>query len=457
MVDAERKQYIFDQVGYKPHSKKQSNIHFSDARFKILACGRRYGKTTFGGKELTAALCDPEEIGYYWIVGPKYSTGEKEFRIVWDDVIKKLKWGDKVKKAFNVKQGDMRIEMPWGTVLEVKSAERKDGLLGEGLKGVIMAECAQHDAETWEQYIRPALFDQRGWAIFSSTPKGYNWFQGLYMLGLMKEIHPGYESWCLPSWENPILFPDGFESEEIQEMKSKVSEEYFAQEIAADFVSYAGKIYTEFGAHNIKHIPYEPRWANFWAFDYGWNNPFVCLDIMLDPFDNVYIWREFVKSHDASFNHGHFLLDRNNPPGFHVDGMFGDPRGGDSAANLELVLGAISHADLDWATGIEYVKRWMQVQDDGLPKLFIDPAGCPELVRQLERLEYIEDKGSINPREMQHKYDDHGPDALRYFMGQYFHLGAGSSLADIYSGNTRQTEAATFFQNNSPMGRYARF
>lgn len=454
MIDLERKQYVFDQIGYTAHSIKQQNIHNSTARFKVLSCGRRYGKTTFGGKELTAAMCDPEAIGYYWIVGPKYATGEKEFRVVYDDIVKKLGWGDKVKKQYNINQGQMRLEMPWGSILEVKSAERKDGLLGEALQGVIMSECAQHDVDTWEQYVRPALSDHRGWAIFSSTPKGYNWFQGLYMLGLA-EI-PGYESWSLPSWENPIVYPGGRNDPEIKEIEGRVSPDYFLQEIAADFVSYAGKIYTEFGPHNITNIEYNPLWSNYWAFDYGWNNPFVCLDIMVDPEDNVYVWREFQKSHDASFNHGHYLLERDDPPHFHVDGRYGDPRGGDSKANLEIVLGAITDPDLDWTIGIEHVKRWLKLQSNGKPKLFIDPS-CTDLIRQMERLEYATGSGSINPREQQHKYDDHGPDALRYFMGQHFYLGSGSSLADIYSPGTQHSEAATFFQNNSQIGRFADF
>ena len=454
MIDLERKQYIFGKIGYTAHSLKQQEIHNSPARFKTLACGRRYGKTVFGGKEITAAVCDPDQAGYYWIVGPKYVTGEKEFRVVYDDIVKKLRWGDKVKKSYNVKQGDMRLEMPWGTILEVKSAERKDGLLGEALRGVLMSECAQHDADTWEQFIRPALSDHKGWAIFSSTPKGYNWFQGLYMLGQLGD--PAYESWCLPSWENPIVYPGGRDDPEIKDIEDKVSPEYFSQEIAAEFVSYAGKIYTEFGKHNIRSLEYNPLWPNYWTFDYGWNNPFVCLDIQVDPEDNVYVWREFQKSHEASFNHGHYLLERANPPDFHVEGRYGDPRGGDSKANLEIVLGAITDPDLDWAIGIEAVKRWMKLQPDGKPKLYIDPS-CTELIRQLERLEYATSPSGTNPREQQHKYDDHAPDALRYFMGQHFYLGAGSSLADVYSPNQRQSEAATFFQNNVPIGRYARF
>ena len=72
MIDPERKHFVFEKLGYKPHSDEQAYSHDSRARFKILCCGRRFGKTTFGGNELTAHLLDPQEAGIYWIVGPNY-------------------------------------------------------------------------------------------------------------------------------------------------------------------------------------------------------------------------------------------------------------------------------------------------------------------------------------------------------------------------------------------------
>ena len=152
MIDHERKQYIFEQLAYKPHDGKQQAIHDSRARFKALACGRRYGKTTFGARELTAAMCDPYNVGRYWIVGPKYTLAEKEFRIVYGDIMRTLGFaGVKgVKKQYNLTQGNMSIEMPWGSILEVKSAQHQDTLLGDKLSGVIMAEAARHTADMWE-------------------------------------------------------------------------------------------------------------------------------------------------------------------------------------------------------------------------------------------------------------------------------------------------------------------
>jgi hypothetical protein len=462
-IDLERKAYIFDKLGYKPHTYKQASIHNSNARFKILACGRRYGKTTFGARELSAAIIDPDQAGYYWIVGPKYTTAEKEFRIVYFDLIQKLKLGNSMRKSYNVKQGDMRIEFkPTGTILEVKSAQHQDTLLGEGLKGVVMAEAARHTSDTWEQYVRPALTDELGWAIFTSTPRGYNWFQGLWLLG--QGVIPQYESWRLPSWENPIVFPQGRDDPEIKEIEDRVSPQWFAQEIGAEFTAFAGKIYNEFDpAVHVKEIEYDPRWTNVWALDYGWANPFVCYDVMIDPEDNFYVWREYQRSEMTTFEHAKFLMNRDNPPDFHVDWGAGDPRGPDQAGTIESVChiniasnDIASNSGESWYLGIEHVKRLLKVQSNGLPKFFIDPS-CTVLIRQIEQLRNVESKEGNNAREGQHKHDDHGPDGIRYLVGQYFELGAGSALSDVYAPSGQQSEAATFFKSHTNMDRYARF
>lgn len=479
MISANIRKYVFDQVGYKPHTAEQRAVHDSTARFKVLACGRRWGKTTFGAMDMTAAVLDPEQAGYYWIVGPNYVQGEKEFRIVHYNVVHKLGLGTKIKKQYNIPQGLMRMEFPWGTILEVKSAERQESLLGEGLKGVIMSEAARHSVATWEQYIRPALSDrdpitgERGWAIFTSTPKGYNWFQGLFNLGITGE--EGYQSWRLPSWANTLTYPGGREDPEIKEMEDRVSPQYFLQEIAAEFTAFAGKIYDEFDPDiHVDDFDFNPEWINFWTFDYGWNNPFVCLDIQLDEEDNVYVWREYHKSHLSSWDHGHLLQDpdryagqhnvhRVNPPGFHVDGFFGDPRGGDSRYTLELVLGPIQSDEPEpedgnstWQIGIELVKRWLKVQANGKPKLFISQ-NCPTLIMQMDQLHAPDQKENLNAKEEQHKYNDHGCDALRYFFAQYFGLGYGQSLSDIYPPGQSQSEAAGFFRQHSTLTRNARF
>lgn len=439
---------LFTKLGYTPHSYKQKAFHDETARFRIPCCGRRWGKSISAGMEMTAAMFN--EDAYYWIVGPTYTLGEKEFRVVYNNLVNKLKLGKEIRKSYNAKQGDMRIEMPWNTVLEVKTAEKKDGLLGEGLNGVIMSEAARHSRETWEQYIEPALSDKLGWAIFPSTPRGYNYYHALFEMGQHINF-PDYKSWRYPSWENPIVFPGGLDNQEIVRIRSTVSDSYWKQEYAADFTTFEGQIYDEFNLqHHVKNIDYNPAWKNYWALDFGFTDPFVCLDIMVDPSGNVYVWREYQVKGRSTWDHGHYLVNRENPDGFHVDAIFADPRGADEIATLAPIVGYIgaNAAKIGWSQGIEAVKRHLKLQDNGDAKLIID-ASCTHLIRQMSQLRAKTGKEGLNVKEGQHDYDDHGPDALRYFFTEYFVLGANSSLSDVYDAAYRGSESETFFKLHS--------
>jgi hypothetical protein len=318
------KQVFFEKVGYKPHDS-QWPYHNSTARFRIPCCGRRFGKTQMVGHDLAADMFIPES--YYWIVGTTYKTGEKEFRVVYNDLVRKLKM-HKVKgfkKSYNVKQGDMRIEMPWNTILEVVSADHPDSLVGEGLDRVVLSESALHTRNIWDQYLEPALSDKLGTADLPSTPRGNNWYKGMYQLG-QSEADPQYGSWRFPTWFNHVKYPGGFSltcpniienglhyydtktkctcNPEIVRIFNKVSRMYFLQEYAAEFTALEGKIYGEFDETvHVKRIGYNPAWTNWLTFDFGFSDPFCCYDIMVDPSDNVYIWREYQVRYKTTFEH----------------------------------------------------------------------------------------------------------------------------------------------------------
>lgn len=446
---------LFEKIGYEPHPK-QTLFHDSTARFKIPCCGRRFGKTQMAAREITAALLDTERAGgWYWLVGPTYGQGEKEFRVILRDLSRLGIDGTKkgVRIVNNVDTGKMSVTLPWGTKLEVKSAEKKEGLQGEGLAGVVLSEAASHDNQTWEQYIRATLVDpspatgERGWAIFPSTPKGFNWYYHVFMRGLSQD-HANYECWSFPSWDNPIAFPGGRNDEEILDIERTVSQQYFDQEYGANFTTFEGKIYDEFTERDhVKVFDYNPAWRNYWVMDFGFSNPFVCLDVMVDPADNVYVWREYYVQYKSTFEHGRILQARRNPEGFHCDAMFGDPRGADEIATMALVLGAVYGRPVPWKQGIEAVKRHLKLQPDGKPKLFIHPR-CVNLIREMHSLRAKELKQTDrNFKEGQHDYDDHACDALRYFFSEYYILGAGGSLIDVYSQSDRM-DVETYFRYN---------
>jgi hypothetical protein len=432
---------FFERVGYKPHSDVQADMHHSDARFRIARCGRRWGKSKWAGHEAAYRMFLPDSVN--WICGPTYRLGEKEFRVAHDD-FKKLGLLPHCSVHYNTNQGDMRIHFKeLNSLLEVVSAERPNSLVGEGLDSVCMSEAAKHNMSTWQMYIEPALSDKRGCADFPSTPQGFNWFKGLYDVGQTDD--PNYASWHRPTWTNPVNFPGGYDDPEMVRIRNTVSEMYWLQEYGAEFTAFEGLIYDEFDEDiHVKPVKYDSRLKNWWALDFGFTDPFVCLDVMIDPSDRVYVWREYQVSGKSTTDHGLVLKNRESPDGFHVNGIAADPRGADEIATLTWVLGGINHNAIGWSQGIEAIKRALKVREDGRPGLIIDPS-CINLIRQIKTLRKKQTPEGHNEKPGQHDYDDHGPDALRYFFNEYFVLGAGNSLSDVYNGQSLGSEAAGFF------------
>lgn len=436
------KKALFKELGYNPHPK-QWLYHNSKAKYRVPCCGRRFGKSRMCGRDMTARMFIPDT--YHWIVGPTYPLGEKEFRVVFNDLFRVLKLGrlsKNIKKSYDVKQGNMRIEMPWNTILEVKSAEKADSLVGEGLDSCIMAEAAVHRSDIWEMYIEPALLDKDGTCDFPSTPRGHNWYEQHWLLG-QDPFEEDYESWRFPTWENTAIFPLGEKDQRIQAIKRKVSEFHWLQEYCAEFTAIEGRIYDEFSRErNVLDIVYNPSWRNFQFFDFGYSDPFICLDVMVDPSDNVYVWREYHVRHKTNQEHGMALMSRENPEQYHVTGRFGDPRDPDARRTLNSILSGVhiiarplpvDRGIGEWMQGIEVVKQWMKIHDDGKTKFFVDRS-CTNTIRSLERLQAKEGREGKNAKEGQKDYDDHEADAIRYGLGELFILGFHQgNLSAVYS------------------------
>lgn len=380
-----------------------------------------------------------------WIVAPTYDLGEKEFRVFWELLVDKLQVPlDKSKTFYSVRTKAFRITTAWGSSLEVRSAEHPDSLVGEGLDFVIMAEAAKLKLSHWEKYIRPTLSDKRGIAVFVSTPEGYNWFYDLYQRGQDPEFS---EWWSLrsPTWENTIVFPKGIEEPEIVDVRKTLATEVFEQEYGANFTSFAGRIYSEFdeGYHVIDNYQYNPDWSNFVAFDFGFRNPFACLNIQVAPNDDIYVWDEYYERNMTSTEHARRLKSIIQ---WRVDGGFYDPAGPDEAASilnvwrnnqeyhnpfLQSVM--MEPAPNDWKAGVDRVKQWLKLDGDNKPKLFVDRS-CRNLIKEFntyrlqEQTELMNTK--VDPKEAPRKKDDHALDALRYFIGGHFGLDAHFGYQD---------------------------
>ena len=443
---------FFAEIGHVPHSG-QLQYHDSTVRFKVAVCGRRYGKSTMSARDMEPELFQPNK--WFWIVGPSYDLGEKEFRIIWDDLMirKGLIHDKRIKKSYNVKGGSMYIEFPWRTRLEVRSAQHPESLVGEGLDGVILAEAAKHKRETWERFVRPALADKRGWADFTTTPEGQNWVYTLWQLG-QNPAYPDYESWQMPSWENTHVYPGGRQDDEIVLLERTSSPEWFLQEIAADFSAFVGKIFKSWDEQtNVQPLTYNPAWPNYIAWDWGFVNPLAAIEFQVDPFDNIYIWREHYKSYLSLDEHFEEMAGRHQPEGYKITNSFGDAA--DPEATLQVNQKfcpciSLPEAKENWREGVDEVNKFLKLRptgktlEDGTaelkPKLFVDHS-CVNTIREFGSYKGKAPTGGRNPMDpidKAQRYSDHAMDAIRYAIMHLYKLGATYSLSDVMDLNVNR-------------------
>jgi len=359
-----------------------------------------------------------------WIVGPTYDLGEKEFRLFWDVFIRKLKWGDipGIRKAYNLRTGEMFIEFPWNSSVQVRSAQKPDSLVGDSLDWVIMSEAAKLPPSVWEKYVRPSLADKLGSATFPTTPEGFNW---IYDLTMYSKSEPDtYDTWNMPSWENPFVYPGGEDDPEIQLLKRTTPKAWYEQEIAAKFVSFYGQIFDEFDSHvHVRKHTYKPEWRDVVGIDFGFTNPFVYLDMQIGPSGQVAIWREYYVTRQPTWVHATVLKRRDNPQGYKPRGhTWADPEDPDAIATLARALGSVGARAVPWQASIMEVKRLLLSyidEDSKVPMLTVDPS-CTNTIREFNRFRVKDTREGLNAAEVAEKVDDHAMSALRYAIYNEF-------------------------------------
>ena len=141
-------------------------------RFIVASCGRRGGKSMSAAREAETLVTQANKN--VWIVAPTYSTSERIFRIVYDDLIIKHNLPTR-RKSLN----EQYIEFEWGSIIEGNSAELPESLIGAGNDLVIIDEASKMNLKKiFEMYLRPTLSDKRH---MISTPEGYDGFYEYYI------------------------------------------------------------------------------------------------------------------------------------------------------------------------------------------------------------------------------------------------------------------------------------
>ncbi len=215
-------------IRYKPHFG-QLEFHMCPARFRVLNCGRRWGKTVAGANEFTRQIwkLGPNIVGF--AVAPTYWHTQRQwsefFNFCPPDLIEKIQRADR----HVILKGNRNV---W-----FKSADNPDSLRSQGVKVLWVDEGAQISEEAWTLALRPALMDEKGIAFFTGTPRGHNWYFRLWTRG-QDPSQTDYKSWSFPSVTNPYLDPD-----EIASFARDMPELAYRQEVLAQFLEDVGSVF----------------------------------------------------------------------------------------------------------------------------------------------------------------------------------------------------------------------
>ena len=254
----------------KPHEKQQEVLDALDSgtRWVILRCGRKWRKTSLIVSWLFENAMDKP------LVFPYIAPSRKQAKdIVWGDHIARI-LNEFKKKGVPYKENstELSVQIEGAGKIQLFGVENKEGLRGiSNWGGVGMDEYDDWQEDIWPLIIRPNLMVHKAPAIISGTPKGFRNLYHLSKAGRFKEFH-------FTSYDNPEL--DREELDEMVEEYKEMGEDYFRQEIMAEYVKPVGVVYEEWD-FDKQYIPfkYDKNLPLHLTWDFGVNDPTAVLFI----------------------------------------------------------------------------------------------------------------------------------------------------------------------------------
>ncbi len=213
---------------------KQREVFNSTARFKIVAAGRRFGKSRLAAWILLIEALQSKSKDVFY-VAPTYQQARD---IMWG-VLKEL--GHEV--IASAHENTSVLTLVNGRKIYLKGADRPDTLRGVGLAYVVIDEYADIKPNVWEQILRPSLADVQGKALFIGTPKGRNHFYELWKYA-EDQKDDDWEAFHYSSYDNPLI-----PASEIEAAKNSMSSFAFRQEFMASFEAASRDIFKEDWIH----------------------------------------------------------------------------------------------------------------------------------------------------------------------------------------------------------------
>jgi hypothetical protein len=200
---------------------------------------------------------------------------------------------------------DSTVKFPLsGGTFKIYGVDNKDSLRGMSTWGGVGCDEYQDWAEDiWGLIIRPNLSVHRAWGIISGTPKGLNILYDMWQRGNnnSKLKMKDFKSFRFTSYDNPDLSVDELEAMK-QEYLAQGGEDYFRQEMMAEFIKARGAVYKEWDfTKRFVNIKYDPNLPLHITFDFGVNDPTSVMWIQLLGSEIRII--DYYEATDASIEH----------------------------------------------------------------------------------------------------------------------------------------------------------
>lgn len=221
------------QIPYIPRPAWKNYIHPSleTYRFACIACHRRFGKTIgMLNQQIKEAWRNDKEMPRYAYVAPFLNQAKD---IAWEP-LKKYTMNI---PGLQVNNKELYVEFPSrhrglpGARLYVIGADKPQKLRGVYWDCVVLDEFAQMRPELWSEVVLPSLADRQGNAYIIGTPRGQNQFFDIYERAKRDK---NWYSFAMNVYESKVIPAD-----EIELIRSNMTELMFAQEFMVDFNSAA--------------------------------------------------------------------------------------------------------------------------------------------------------------------------------------------------------------------------
>ena len=338
-------------------------------RYKILSCGRRFGKSFFSVLFLLNKPLEANERR--WIVFPTY----RQAKMVSWNLLKSIF----ANKQATINETELSITLDNGAKIELKGADKPDSLRGVSTTMVVMDEYAFMKENVWGEIIQPTLAESRGEALFVGTPSGLNHFYDLFVKG--QSDNGDYKSWQFTTLEGGFISAD-----EVENAKKNLDKRTFQQEYEASFLTAANRCAYNFSRDiHCRVMEKSPRM--FWGIDFGVASYMTAILMCENTAGEVYVFDEIGLQNSNTFELAKLmqLKGRGLP-------VYPDPAGKARTSNST----KSDHKILQEAGFTVIAKKANPTQKDrmnalnrmledatGKHKLFINPK-CTKTIRDLE-------------------------------------------------------------------------